>query len=134
MLAPVADPGRPAALEPSPFQIPCGGAGIRIESFTPSGSILTASLAFEIPDTATGVLIDWVEPYLDLEPVPAFGRLPFLELVVMEWRTTRSAAASRHLVKIGWPPFRDAVMRVRSATTGCESTVACSSDGCEVTS
>ena len=132
--AAAADPAQPAGLEPSPFQIPCGGAGIRVEEFVSSDSILIASLAFEVPDSSAGVSIDWVGPYLDLDPVPAFGELPFLEVAVMEWTTSRDGASTRHLMKIGWPPFREASLRVRSARSACESVITCSRDGCEVTS
>ena len=121
-------------MEPSPFQIPCSGAGIDIEDFTPSDAILTASLAFEVPDGSAGVSLDWIGPYLDLNPRPADGDLPFLEVVVMEWTTSRSGASTRHLMKIGWPPFREAGLRVRSARPACESLITCSEDGCEVTS
>ncbi len=132
--AAAAAPAQPAGLEPSPFQIPCSGAGIEIEDFTPSDEILTASLAFEVPDGSAGVSLDWTGPYLDLNPRPADGDLPFLEVVVMEWTTSRTGASTRHLMKIGWPPFREAGLRVRSARPACESLITCSKDGCEVTS
>ena len=131
--ASVTDPGA-AGLEPSPSRIPCDGAGIEIEEFTPSDSILTASLAFDVPDASTGVSLDWVGPYLDLDPTRGSTSLPFLEIVVMEWTTTPKAGATRHLMKIGWPPFREAHLRVRSAGTKCESFITCSKEGCEVTS
>ena len=126
--------GQRAGLEPSPFQIPCGDVGIRVEEFTPSDSILVASLGFEVPDSSTGVSLDWVGPYLDLDPTPARPELPFLEVVVIEWRVTRAGATTRHLMKIGWPPFREAGLRVRSARPECQSVITCSRDGCEVTS
>ena len=78
--------------------------------------------------------IDWVGPYLDLNPVPAFGDLAFLEVVVMEWTTSRNGVSTRHLMKIGWPPFREAGLRVRSARPACESVITCSKDGCVVRS
>ena len=129
-----------AAPEPSPSpelsaaQTVCSGAETQVGEFTKSDSILGASLAFEVPNTSAGVVFDWVGPYLDLHPTPASSSLPFLELVVMEWTTTRRAGVTRHLVKIGWPPFREVVLNVRSATEGCESSITCSADGCEVTS
>ena len=129
-----AAPGQPARLEPSPFQIPCGGEGIRVEEFTPSDSILVASLEFEVPDSSAGLSLDWIGPYLDLDPTPAYANLPFLKVVVMEWTTTRTGATTRHSMKIGWPPFREASLRVRSARPECESVITCSKDGCEVTS
>ena len=128
-----ADLGRPAGLEPSPFQIPCSGAGIRVEEFTRSASIAIASLAFEVPDSSAGVSLDWAGPYLDLNPRPQFAELPFLEVVVMEWTTSRNGASTRHLMKIGWPPFREAILAVRSTTPDCESVITCSGDGCVVT-
>lgn len=130
----------PASPEPSPLlelsatQTACSGAETQVEEFTQSESILGASLAFEVPNTSAGVSLDWVGPYLDLDPRPASVSLPFLELVVKEWTTTRRAGVTRHLVKIGWPPFREVVLNVRSATEGCESSIRCSADGCEVTS
>ncbi|MCY4056385.1 MAG: hypothetical protein OXG44_00140, partial [Gammaproteobacteria bacterium] len=63
-----------------------------------------------MPYASAGVSLDWVGPYLDLDPVPASPSLPFLELVVMEWTTTQRAGVTRHLVKIGWPPFREVVL------------------------
>lgn len=130
------------AVAPEPFpasewsaaQTACSGAEIYVEEFTKSDSILGASLAFEVPNTSAGVSLDWVGPYLDLDPRPASSSLPFLELVVMDWTTTQRAGVTRHLMKIGWPPFREVVLNVRSAAARCESVITCSADGCEVTS
>ena len=115
-------------------EFPCAGAGIEVEEFTSSDSILVASLAFEVPDTSADVTLEWVGPYLDLYPRPASSSLPFLEIVVTEWTTTQSAGVTRHLIKIGWPPFREANLSIRSAAADCESFIACSEEGCEVTS
>ena len=129
-----------AGSEPAPSrelsaaQATCSGAEIHVEEFTKSDSILGASLAFEVPNTSAGVSLDWVGPYLDLDPRPASPSLPFLELVVMEWTTIQRAGVTRHLVKIGWPPFREVVLNVRAAAARCESSITCSADGCEVTS
>lgn len=133
---PTVGPGqaRSPSVELPAFQIPCGGAGIEVEEFTASDSILVASLAFEVPGSSAGVSLDWIGPYLDLNPRPAGSTLPFLEIVVMEWTTTQDAGVTRHLMKIGWPPFREANLRIRSAGAGCESSIACSKEGCEVTS
>ena len=133
---PTAGPGQaPSAGMQRPFsEFPCAGAGIEVEEFTSSDSILVASLAFEVPGTSTGVSLDWVGPYLDLNPKPAYSSLPFLEIVVMEWTTTESDGVTRHLMKIGWPPFREANLRIRSAGAECESFIVCSGEGCEVTS
>ena len=133
---PTAGPGQvPSAGKQLPLsEFPCAGAGIQVEEFTSSDSILVASLAFEIPDTSAGVTLEWVGPYHDLYPIPAYPILPFLEIVVTKWTMTRSGGVTSHLMKIGWPPFREANLRIRSAGAECESFIACSAEGCEVTS
>ncbi len=116
----------PTPVPPPMIGSPCAGVVVRGEPPHRGSSVTRATLVVEW-EIGSGGGFDWSGPYYD----DGRNESPLLEVNVADWRIETTAAATRHIFEIEWPPFLDAGMIFRSDVGACAlPALLCSSSGC----
>ena len=85
-------------------------------------------------ENGSGGSFDWSGPYYDDEEYPENRRrYPLLEVNVAEWRIETTATATRHELRIEWPPFLETGLRFHSEAGACSlPALVCSRAACRL--